>query len=173
MLQSWRSISGVRRRRRRARDDGGASALFPSSPLAMSALSSLPAPSSLSRPARSAARRGRSTQVTRAEAKDIIFSDDSRRAIQRGIDKLADAVGVTLGPRGAPPKPYLLRGPGLQLPSPCSSLRPPVLSAPSFATKVDACDGRGLPESALSRCADATLADATHSPHLAARVQKR
>ena len=26
---------------------------------------------------------------------------DSRMAIQRGIDKLADAVGVTLGPRGA------------------------------------------------------------------------
>ena len=39
--------------------------------------------------------------VTRAEAKDIIFSDDSRRAVQRGINQVADAVGVTLGPRGA------------------------------------------------------------------------
>lgn len=50
------------------------------------------------------ARRGNQSRrpvSTRAEAKNIIYSDDSRRAIQRGIDKLADAVGVTLGPRGA------------------------------------------------------------------------
>jgi len=36
----------------------------------------------------------------RASAKDILFDQDSRAAVQRGIDKLADAVGVTLGPRG-------------------------------------------------------------------------
>ena len=36
----------------------------------------------------------------RAEAKDILFDQASRAAMQAGIDKLADAVGVTLGPRG-------------------------------------------------------------------------
>ena len=35
-----------------------------------------------------------------AAAKDIIFDNDSRRRMQIGINKLADAVGVTLGPRG-------------------------------------------------------------------------
>lgn len=39
-------------------------------------------------------------QVTRAEAKDIIFDNSSRRKMQDGINKIADAVGVTLGPRG-------------------------------------------------------------------------
>lgn len=38
--------------------------------------------------------------VTRAEAKNILFDADSRAKMQRGINKLADAVGVTLGPRG-------------------------------------------------------------------------
>jgi len=33
-------------------------------------------------------------------AKQIIFSDDSRHAILRGVNQLADAVKVTLGPRG-------------------------------------------------------------------------
>jgi chaperonin GroL len=36
----------------------------------------------------------------RAEAKKLTFDMQSRRKIQAGIDKLADAVGVTLGPRG-------------------------------------------------------------------------
>ncbi|CAI0397937.1 unnamed protein product [Linum tenue] len=36
----------------------------------------------------------------RANAKEIAFDQDSRRALQSGIDKLADAVGLTLGPRG-------------------------------------------------------------------------
>ena len=36
-----------------------------------------------------------------AQPKDIIFDNDSRRRMQIGINKLADAVGVTLGPRGA------------------------------------------------------------------------
>ncbi|KAL6195808.1 hypothetical protein ACLB2K_031426 [Fragaria x ananassa] len=35
----------------------------------------------------------------KATAKDIAFDQDSRRAMQAGIDKLADAVGLTLGPR--------------------------------------------------------------------------
>lgn len=38
--------------------------------------------------------------VVRAAAKDIAFDQVSRVALQTGIDKLADAVGVTLGPRG-------------------------------------------------------------------------
>ncbi|MEH3156404.1 MAG: chaperonin GroEL [Gordonia paraffinivorans] len=33
-------------------------------------------------------------------AKQLEFSDDARRALERGVDKLADAVKVTLGPRG-------------------------------------------------------------------------
>jgi chaperonin GroEL len=33
-------------------------------------------------------------------AKDIKFSEDARRAMLRGVDKLADAVKVTLGPKG-------------------------------------------------------------------------
>src|SRR5437660_1258945 len=33
-------------------------------------------------------------------AKQIIFSDDSRHAILRGVNQLADAVKVTLGPKG-------------------------------------------------------------------------
>ncbi|EFN51526.1 hypothetical protein CHLNCDRAFT_59237 [Chlorella variabilis] len=38
--------------------------------------------------------------VIRAEAKDIIFDNASRRKMQDGINKVADAVQVTLGPRG-------------------------------------------------------------------------
>ncbi|KAH7542671.1 ruBisCO large subunit-binding protein subunit alpha [Ziziphus jujuba] len=38
--------------------------------------------------------------VVRANAKDIAFDQNSRAALQSGIDKLADAVGLTLGPRG-------------------------------------------------------------------------
>jgi len=38
--------------------------------------------------------------VVRADAKDIVFDTDSRRRLQRGINKVADAVAVTLGPRG-------------------------------------------------------------------------
>ncbi|DBA76725.1 hypothetical protein WJX79_004294 [Trebouxia sp. C0005] len=49
--------------------------------------------------ARRVAQRGCRTTV-RAESKDIIFDQDSRRRMQAGINKLADAVGVTLGPRG-------------------------------------------------------------------------
>ncbi|MCL7025124.1 hypothetical protein MKW94_012964 [Papaver nudicaule] len=36
----------------------------------------------------------------RASVKRIAFDQESRSAMQAGIDKLADAVGVTLGPRG-------------------------------------------------------------------------
>ncbi|KAL0460167.1 UNVERIFIED_CONTAM: RuBisCO large subunit-binding protein subunit alpha, chloroplastic [Sesamum latifolium] len=38
--------------------------------------------------------------VVRANAKEIAFDQKSRAAMQSGIDKLADAVGLTLGPRG-------------------------------------------------------------------------
>nr|ABR18037.1 unknown [Picea sitchensis] len=44
--------------------------------------------------------RSNSRVLVRASAKDILFDQDSRASVQRGIDKLADAVGVTLGPRG-------------------------------------------------------------------------
>ena len=33
-------------------------------------------------------------------AKQILFDEEARRAIQRGVDQLADAVKVTLGPKG-------------------------------------------------------------------------
>ena len=33
-------------------------------------------------------------------AKQLTFSEDARSAMKRGIDKMADTVGVTLGPRG-------------------------------------------------------------------------
>jgi chaperonin GroEL (HSP60 family) len=39
--------------------------------------------------------------MVKAAAKDIAFDQHSRRAMQAGIDKLADAVGLTLGPRGS------------------------------------------------------------------------
>jgi chaperonin GroEL (HSP60 family) len=38
--------------------------------------------------------------VVRADAKDIAFDQKSRAALQAGVEKLANAVGVTLGPRG-------------------------------------------------------------------------
>src|SRR3712207_9058635 len=33
-------------------------------------------------------------------AKDLRFDEESRRALERGVNKVADAVKVTLGPRG-------------------------------------------------------------------------
>ncbi len=33
-------------------------------------------------------------------AKDLKFNEEARRALEKGVNKLADAVGVTLGPRG-------------------------------------------------------------------------
>ena len=39
-------------------------------------------------------------QVVAAVPRDIVFDNESRRRMQVGINKLADAVGVTLGPRG-------------------------------------------------------------------------
>ena len=33
-------------------------------------------------------------------AKQLLFNDDARRALQAGVDKLADTVKVTLGPKG-------------------------------------------------------------------------
>jgi chaperonin GroEL len=33
-------------------------------------------------------------------AKEIVYSEDCRHAILRGVNKLADAVKVTLGPKG-------------------------------------------------------------------------
>ncbi|KAL1195619.1 Chaperonin 60 subunit alpha 2 [Cardamine amara subsp. amara] len=42
----------------------------------------------------------RKFSVVRAGAKRILYGKDSREALQAGIDKLADAVSGTLGPRG-------------------------------------------------------------------------
>jgi hypothetical protein len=39
-------------------------------------------------------------QVVSAEAKDIVFDNASRQQMQAGINKIADAVASTLGPRG-------------------------------------------------------------------------
>ena len=40
-------------------------------------------------------------QVVKAsDAKEIVFDGESRRRLQVGINKVADAVAVTLGPRG-------------------------------------------------------------------------
>ena len=33
-------------------------------------------------------------------AKQIVYAEDARQAILRGVNKLADAVKVTLGPKG-------------------------------------------------------------------------
>ena len=33
-------------------------------------------------------------------AKIVVFDEDSRRALERGVNALADAVRVTLGPKG-------------------------------------------------------------------------
>jgi chaperonin GroEL len=33
-------------------------------------------------------------------AKEILYRSDARRALERGIDKLAEAVKATLGPKG-------------------------------------------------------------------------
>jgi chaperonin GroEL len=33
-------------------------------------------------------------------AKRIIYNEDARRALEKGMDMLAEAVGVTLGPKG-------------------------------------------------------------------------
>jgi len=42
----------------------------------------------------------RKFSVVRAGAKRILYGKDSREKLQAGIDKLADAVSITLGPRG-------------------------------------------------------------------------
>ena len=33
-------------------------------------------------------------------AKDIFYGEDARRKLQAGVDKLADTVKITLGPKG-------------------------------------------------------------------------
>ena len=32
--------------------------------------------------------------------KELLFNEDARRSLERGVNKLADAVKVTLGPKG-------------------------------------------------------------------------
>lgn len=46
--------------------------------------------------------------TVRAGPKRISFGGDCREALQAGIDKLADAVSVTLGPRGITCLPLFL-----------------------------------------------------------------
>ncbi|CAA3025181.1 ru large subunit-binding subunit alpha [Olea europaea subsp. europaea] len=45
-------------------------------------------------------RQSRNRFVVKGAAKEIAFDEKSRTALQAGIDKLANAVGLTLGPRG-------------------------------------------------------------------------
>lgn len=45
-------------------------------------------------------KQSRNRFVVKANAKEIAFDQRSRSAMQAGIDKLANAVGLTLGPRG-------------------------------------------------------------------------
>ena len=45
-------------------------------------------------------KQSRNRFVVKANAKEIAFDQKSRSAMQSGIDKLANAVGLTLGPRG-------------------------------------------------------------------------
>ena len=33
-------------------------------------------------------------------AKQLLYAEDARRALERGVNKLADAVKITLGPKG-------------------------------------------------------------------------
>ncbi len=33
-------------------------------------------------------------------AKQLLFDEEARRSLKRGVDKMADAVKVTIGPRG-------------------------------------------------------------------------
>eukprot|EP00195_Chlamydomonas_chlamydogama_P014617 CAMPEP_0202898238 /NCGR_PEP_ID=MMETSP1392-20130828/6804_1 /ASSEMBLY_ACC=CAM_ASM_000868 /TAXON_ID=225041 /ORGANISM="Chlamydomonas chlamydogama, Strain SAG 11-48b" /LENGTH=578 /DNA_ID=CAMNT_0049584109 /DNA_START=111 /DNA_END=1847 /DNA_ORIENTATION=+ len=49
---------------------------------------------------RAATRPARRLVVKASDAKEIVFDADSRRRLQIGINKVADAVAVTLGPRG-------------------------------------------------------------------------
>lgn len=42
----------------------------------------------------------RTAVLRRGYAKDIRFSLEARQALLRGVDKLANAVAVTMGPRG-------------------------------------------------------------------------
>src|SRR3954453_9273417 len=76
------------------------------SPSWRSDLSSLAPPALSDRPGRpdSGSRGGRLFPAPLIErsgmAKIIKFNEDARRALERGVDQLADAVKVTLGPRG-------------------------------------------------------------------------
>src|SRR6185436_11809250 len=45
-------------------------------------------------------RRSQLSEGTKDMAKDIVYREDARSAIMRGVNALADAVKVTLGPKG-------------------------------------------------------------------------
>lgn len=49
----------------------------------------------------------KSRLVVRANAKEIAYDQKSRSALQAGIDKLVDVVGLTLGPKGMFPLLHL------------------------------------------------------------------
>src|SRR5260221_2491620 len=67
-------------------------------------------PSSKTKPIRRQRRRRRSrrsngvgrwaVQETKVMAKQIVYGDQARQAVLRGINQLADAIKVTLGPKG-------------------------------------------------------------------------
>src|SRR5699024_10762996 len=44
--------------------------------------------------------RSSTTERTESYAKEILYNEDARRALERGVDKLANTVKDTLGPKG-------------------------------------------------------------------------
>lgn len=53
-----------------------------------------------SRSLRRAAAKGKQPSLTRGAHKEIKFSNEGRASILKGVDVLANAVSVTLGPKG-------------------------------------------------------------------------
>lgn len=86
-------------------------------------------------------------QVVRADAKDIIFDNASRKKMQDGINKVADAVQVTLGPRGERFTRY-------------GAEQPLLPSWPSFCLQCRVCCRRGCSRAAAcSTCAQSSQSE--------------
>lgn len=86
-------------------------------------------------------------QVVHADAKDIIFDNASRKKMQDGINKVADAVQVTLGPRG---ERFTRYGAEQSL----------LLSWPSFCLHCRVCCGRGCSRAAAcATCAQSSQSE--------------
>lgn len=66
--------------------------------------------SSSSRAARRAAAKAARHILARGAHKEIKFSNEGRASILKGVDVLANAVSVTLGPKGKFPIPLYFKG---------------------------------------------------------------